>query len=395
MSKYGKVKQESNSKLAVDGIFIVWFLAISVLLFAACSQMKKSGTISEKKFGTTKDGLPVSIFELTNASGMIVKIIDYGATVTSILVPDRNGEIGDVVFGHDDMLGYEEENDYFGCVVGRYANRIAKGKFIIDGLEYQLALNNGPNTLHGGWIGFDKKVWKSSTFKTADSVGVVMTYLSVDGEEGYPGNLNCQVTYSLNNRNELFMSYEGLTDAPTVVNLCNHTYFNLKDGGASSILDHEMQLMASTYTPVDSTLIPTGQLPSVEGTPFDFRSPVAIGARIDKEHQQLIYGLGYDHNFVLDKKEGELSIAARVHEPGSGRVLEIFTTEPGIQFYSGNFLKGNFTGKNDITYQHRSGFALETQHFPDSPNQPDFPSVLLNPGEKYKSISIFKFGVNQ
>jgi len=328
---------------------------------------KKALKIKEKPFGATRDGRKVTQYEISNISGMQIRILDYGATITHILAPDRDGNIEDVVLGHDDVTDYEENNPYFGCVVGRYANRIANGKFILNGEVHELAQNNGPNTLHGGAEGFDKKVWKAVKFVNGESAGLILSYTSKDGEEGFPGNLECKLIVSLNNENEIHMEYDAATDAPTVINLCNHTYFNLKDGGRSPILDHVLYLRASRYTPVNDVLIPTGELQSVEGTPFDFRNPGAIGYRINEDNGQLKTGNGYDHNFVLDKKHDELSLAASVYEQSSGRILEVLTTEPGIQVYTGNFLD-NISGKNDIVYRQRSGLALETQHFPDSPN---------------------------
>jgi len=372
----------------------IMILAMSVML-SGCHHQTSPFTITESLFGSTKEGKNVTEYKLTNSSGMTVRIINYGATITSIMVPDKDGIQGDVVLGYDNIRGYEEGDEYFGCVVGRYANRIAGGSFMLSGKEYKLARNNGPNSLHGGRKGFNSKIWKTETFISRDSVGLIMTYLSKDGEEGYPGNLMCKLIYSLNNSNELVMSYEAETDALTVLNLCNHSYFNLKDGGASSALEHELMIPASHYTPVDSTMIPTGELPPLAGTPFDFRVATEIGKRINDDHIQLKYGIGYDHNYVLDKEPGELALAAKLSEEISGRILEILTTEPGIQFYSGNFLKGERTGKDGIKYNQRSGIALETQHFPDSPNQPDFPPVVLHPDEKFNSTTIFKFRIEQ
>jgi len=357
------------------------------------TQPKGSVSVTERSFGKTKDDLPVQYYEITNDNGMIVGIITYGGTVTKIVVPDKLGNFGDVVLGHDNIVGYEEKSDYFGAIVGRYANRIGKGQFTIDGKSYQVPINNNGNSLHGGIRGFDKRVWDGKSFENEDNAGVVLTYISGDGEEGYPGELSCTVSYTLNNENELRIDYNATTTAPTVLNLTNHSYFNLKDGGASSILNHELQIRASSISPVDKDVNTTGELTPVEGTPFDFRKSRKIGERINADNQQLEFGLGYDHNFVLDKKGSDLSLITTVYEAESGRTMEVLTTEPGIQLYTGNFLTGNITGKRNVAYQHRSGFCLETQHFPDSPNKPNFPSALLRPGEKFESTTIYRFGL--
>ena len=311
--------------------------------------------------------------------------------ITSIKVPDKFGNIGDIVLGYDNIEGYIEESPYFGAIIGRYGNRIANGKFSIDNVQYNLATNNNVNHLHGGYVGFDKVVWDVETFKNANEVGLDLTYLSKDGEEGYPGNMEVSVTYTLTNNNELIIGYEATTDKKTICNLTNHTYFNLKDAGASTILDHELTLIASKFTPIDETLIPTGVLQDLMNTPFDFTSPTKIGKTINDEDQQIKNGLGFDHNFVLDGDIGKMKLAARVFEETTGRVLEVFTEEPGIQFYSENFLDGTILGKNNTAYKYRNGFCLETQHFPDSPNQINFPSTLLKPGEVYKTKTIYKF----
>ncbi|OUT54664.1 MAG: galactose-1-epimerase [Rhodopirellula sp. TMED11] len=335
----------------------------------------------------------IQYYTLTNQQGMKVKLTNFGAIIMSIMVPDRNGKLGDVALGYDNMASYLNAVDkpYFGAIVGRYGNRIAKGKFMIAGSEYSLAINNPPNSLHGGVIGFDKVVW---TGKVADEgEAVVLSYLSKDGEEGYPGNLNCQVTYTLTDDNEIVVDYLATTDKATPINLTQHTYFNLKGEGNGNILGHQLMLNANRYTPVNETLIPTGKTPEVQGTPFDFTKPKAIGKDINKENEQLTFGGGYDHNWVLDKggKTGELTLAAKVYEPTTGRQLEISTTEPGIQFYCGNFLDGRLKGKSGKPYVHRGGFCLETQHFPDSPNQPSFPSTILQPEDEYVSQTVFKF----
>ncbi len=364
-----------------------------MLVHMGCTETSRKKGIVETPFGTTKDGKKVTHFQLTNESGMSVGIINYGGIITSIEVPDRHNVFGDVVLGHDNIKDYEEKSDFFGCIVGRFGNRIAHGKFSLDSTEYKLFLNNNGHTLHGGQKGFDKQVWEAKSFENQNNLGVVLTHISADGEEGYPGTLECQVTYTLTVDNGLQIDYLAKTHKTTVLNLTNHTYFNLKDGGKSPILDHELQIKASNYTPVDAGLIPTGEIGPVAGTPFDFTQPTPIGKRIDAKHAQLDFGLGYDHNYVLDSKQDALEFVSSVVEPESGRILEVLTTEPGVQFYSGNFLNGNITGKNDITYQHRTGFCLETQHFPDSPNQPHFPSTVLKPGETYKSTTVYRFKI--
>lgn len=335
------------------------------------------------------DGRALSLFMLTNASGGQVGITEYGGIVVSLKVPDRHGEFGDVVLGFDTLDAYVADTPYFGAITGRYANRIAGGRFSLDGTDYELAVNNPPNALHGGIKGFDKVVWNGEP--NAEGDGVVFKYVSADGEEGYPGTLTAQVTYTWTDDHELRIDYEATTDKPTVLNLTNHSYFNLKDGGASPILDHELTIDADRYTPVDETSIPTGELAALEGTPLDFRQPAAIGARIGDDHEQLRFGAGYDHNYVLNRESESLALAATVYEPESGRVMEVLTTEPGVQFYSGNFLDGHHVGKGGVAYEHRSGLCLETQHFPDSPNQPEFPSTVLRPGETYSTQTVYRF----
>jgi aldose 1-epimerase len=304
-------------------------------------------------------------------------------------VPDRNGRLGDVVLGYENLEGYLTNSSYFGALIGRYGNRIAKGSFQLGGTPYQLAQNNGDNHLHGGVVGFDKVIWKAKELWGEDEVGLQLTYLSHDGEEGYPGNLSVTVVYTLTNNNELKIDYSATTDKKTIANLTNHSYFNLAGNG--DILGHELMLKADRFTPVDKGLIPTGELSSVEGTPMDFTTPTAIGARINQNDEQLIYGLGYDHNWVLNNSGGKLALAAKIFEPTSGRVMKVYTTQPGIQFYSGNFLDGSITGKNGEIYYKHFGFCLETQHFPDSPNHSNFPSTSLNPGQRYKQTTIYKF----
>jgi aldose 1-epimerase len=356
--------------------------------------------VTRAAFGKLADGTAVESYTLRNAHGVEVRAITYGAIITSLRVPDRAGKFGDVVLGHDDLAGYVDKPAYFGAVVGRYGNRIAKGQFTLDGKTYKLATNNGPNHLHGGVRGFDKVVWKAdppasvgATATKAGGASVTFRYTSKDGEEGYPGTLNASVTYTLTDKNELTFEYSATTDKATPVNLTQHTYFNLGTPG-SDILGHELTLEADRYTPVDATLIPTGQLAPVAGTPFDFRKPTAIGARIGQDDEQLKRGGGYDHNFVLTAGEG-LRRAVRLSDPGSGRTMEILTTEPGVQFYTGNFLDGTIKGKGGVVYKYRSGLCLETQHFPDSPNQPSFPSTILRPGKEYRTKTTLVFGVSR
>lgn len=354
--------------------------------------VKRSCT--KRPFGVLPDGRAVDIFTLTNSSGMIVAITTYGATVVSIQVPDKNGETGDVALGFDTLEGYlQEGNQFIGATIGRFANRIARGKFTLNGKEYTLAINNGVNHLHGGPLGFDRVLWSAEDPVDRNDAKVTMTYQSPDGEEGYPGNMNVSVTFTLTDENELRFDYTAVSDADTLVNLTNHSYFNLN--GEGSILGHQLRLNASKYTPIDETSIPFGSIDSVTGTPFDFTQSAAIGDRIDDpDDGQIKNGCGYDHNFVCDT-DGGLSKIATVHSPDTGRVLDVLTTEPGVQFYSGNFLNGTLTGKQGIVYRKRNGFCLETQHFPDSPNQPSFPDTTLKANEKFTSTTIYRFSVSE
>ena len=353
------------------------------------AQQPARAGIQRAPFGTLSDGQAVEIFTLTNANGLELEAIGYGGIITSLRVPDRNGKLDDIVLGFDRLDDYLKDHPFFGAIIGRYGNRIARGQFTLDGRTYKLATNNGPNHLHGGDKGFDKMVWKVEAGKSA----LTFSRVSTDGEEGYPGNLRIQVTYTLTDKNELQVDYLATTDKPTPVNLTQHSYFNLAGQASGDILGHQLMLNADRYTPVDETLIPTGKLAPVGGTPFDFTKPAAIGARIDAAHPQVKNGKGYDHNWVLNRKGAGLQLAARVVEPKTGRTLDVATTEPGIQFYSGNFLDGTLTGKAGAVYRHRTGFCLETQHFPDSPNQPSFPSTILTPGQEYRSRTVFTFGV--
>lgn len=333
-------------------------------------------------------GKTVELFTLKNSKGMEAAITNYGGIVVSLKTPDKAGKMADIVLGFDSLEGYTKEHPYFGAIIGRYGNRIAKGRFRLNGVEYKLATNNGPNALHGGLKGFDKVVWD---VVAADERSVELRYVSKDGEEGYPGTLTATVKYTLTDANELRIDYTATTDKDTVVNLTNHSYFNLAGEGQGDILGHLVEIHADRFTPVDAGLIPTGELKPVAGTPFDFRQPHAIGERIQAKDEQIERGKGYDHNFVLNGEMGRLRPAARVVEPKSGRVMEVLTTEPGIQFYTGNFLDGSVKGKGGKAYQFRYGFCLETQHFPDSPNQPTFPTTVLKPGETYKSTTVYKF----
>lgn len=355
-----------------------------------CAPPQGNNKVMKQEFGKTSDGTPVELYTLSNKQGVEAKIMNYGGIVVSLRTPDRTGKSGDITLGFDTLEGYLKPNPYFGAIVGRYGNRIAHGRFKLDGVEYKLAQNNGENALHGGIKGFDKQVWK---VKDAGPQFVELGYLSRDGEEGYPGNLDVTVRYTLTDNNELRIDYSATTDKDTVLNLTNHTYFNL--AGEGDVLQHELKLYADRFTPVDKGLIPTGELRDVAGTPFDFRKPVAIGARINADDEQIRLGGGYDHNFVLNKSGDALAPAAEVFEPHSGRVLVVLTTEPGVQFYTGNFLDGTIHGKGGQVYQRRSAFCLETQHFPDSPNHPEFPTTTLKPGARYHSTTVWKFSVRQ
>jgi aldose 1-epimerase len=353
-------------------------------------------SVDVQPFDETAGGEQVDVYTLRNANGVTVRAINYGGIILSLEVPDRDGRLEDVVLGYESLAEYEADSPYFGAIIGRYGNRIAGGEFELDGETYSLAVNNGPNHLHGGIRGFDKVVWDARPVEADGGVGIVFTYTSEDGEEGYPGTLSAEVTYTLTDDDELIFDYVATTDKATPINLTQHSYFNLAGfDGAGDVLGHELMLDADGFTPVDETLIPTGEVRPVAGTPFDFTSPRPIGERInDEENEQIAHGGGYDHNFVLNREGAnadEPVLAARVHEPSSGRVMEVYTTEPGVQFYSGNFLDGSLTGKSGVVYAHRSGFCLETQHFPNSPNEPSFPSTILRPGETYRSQTTYRF----
>ena len=392
------IRTRSRSKLSgmmpkrLAAVFATVLLALFTVGFLVAEETsaKPNHGVKKQPFGT-REGRPVNLYTLTNSHGLEVRAMNYGGIIVSIRVPDRKGQLADIVLGHETLDGYTPNPPYFGAVVGRYANRIANGTFTLEGKTYTLPKNDGPNTLHGGVKRtFDKVVWDDEPLK-GGKAGVVLTYLSKDGEEGFPGNLKVKVTYTLTDANELVIDYEATTDKATPINVSQHSYFNLAGEGTGDILNHELMLNADRFTPVDKTLIPTGELRPVKGTPFDFTTSTRIGARIDDNYDQLELGRGYDHNFVINRKGNGLELAARAYEPASGRVLEVSTDQPGVQFYTGNFLDGTVTGKQGHVYKHRYGFCLETQHFPDSPNHPEFPSAILKPGEKFHSKTVFKF----
>ncbi|MGE5402452.1 MAG: aldose epimerase family protein [Ignavibacteriales bacterium] len=371
-------------------------LAVLVFCFGLTS-LNGQSSITKQPFGEISSGQEVSIYKLSNNKGMSAEITNYGGIVVRLIVPDKNGKPGDVVLGFNNPAQYEKDSPYFGAIVGRYGNRIANGEFKLNGVTYHLAKNNDPGgmpcSLHGGKRGFDKVVWTAETLMTKKGPALKLSYLSKDGEEGYPGNLNVTVTYTLTPNNELKIDYTARTDKATPVNLTNHSYFNLKGEGEGNILDHMMMINGTKITPVNKGLIPTGKLEPVKGTPFDFTTPHKIGERIDAGSEQLKFAGGYDHNWVLNKKGNEPALAAAVYDPSSGRYLEVYTTQPGVQFYSGNFLDGSLKGKSGKTYERRGAFCLETQHYPDSPNHPEFPSTILQPGTTMKSQTIFKFSI--
>jgi aldose 1-epimerase len=357
---------------------------------AQSNSLKTNMFLSEKPFGKTAANEPVTLYTLKNTQGMEVHIMNYGAIITKIIVPDKNEVMEDVVLGFENVADYIKDSPYFGAIVGRYGNRIAGGKFSLDGKSYTLAAQNNGQHLHGGLKGFDKKVWKTIGKKDGS---ITLSYLSVDGEEGFPGNLEIQVTYTLNEDNAISMDYIAKTDQATVLNICNHSYFNLSGNAKRDVLDHVIQLNAPHFIPVDKVLIPTGEVKSVKGGPFDFTSPKKIGLDINAADEQIAFGSGYDHCYAFDKAPGAYGKIARVEDPISGRIMEVFTTEPGVQFYTGNHLNGRLTGKNGAVYTKRSGFCLETQHYPDSPNKPNFPSTVLRPGETYTSKTVYQFSV--
>jgi aldose 1-epimerase len=357
------------------------------------SQSRDARQIVIAPFGTTPAGETAEIFTLTNAQGLVVRATNFGGIIVSLLVPDRAGDLADVVLGYDSLEGYLHDSRYLGGIVGRFANRIANARFTVDGTTYQLAANEGPHHLHGGFKGFNKVVWHPAPLRTDRTAGLTLSHTSPDGTEGYPGTLNARVTYTLTDRNELIVDYLATTDQATPINLTQHSYFNLTGAGAGKVLDHLLQINADSMTPVDESLIPTGAIVPVAGGPFDFRAPTSIGARIGADDEQLHRGHGYDHNFVLNRRGPGLVHAARLVDPVSGRTLDIHTTEPGLQFYSGNFLDGRGIGKGGRLYGHRAGLCLEPQHYPDSPNRPGFPATILRPGSEYRSQTVFVFGI--
>lgn len=371
------------------------FIIVIFCSIISCTNTKNMATVTieKKPFGQTANGDEVDQFILSTKKGMEISVITYGGIITSWTAADKNGDYRDIALGYNTLAEYEAETPYFGALIGRYGNRIAKGKFSIDGEAYTLAVNNGENHLHGGLKGFDKVVWDAKTIVNDSTASLELSYLSIDMEEGYPGNLQTKVTYTLNNNDELSVKYEAKTDKPTIVNLTQHSYFNLTADFNQPVLDHELVIKADSFLPVDSTLIPTGEFRNVAETPFDFRSPKAIGKQINAENIQIKNGLGYDHCWVLNDQEKGVRFVASAYEPVSGRLLEIFSDEPGIQFYSGNFLDGTLPSKNQGTYQHRTGFCLETQHFPNAPNEPSFPTTILKPGETFTSETWFQFSV--
>jgi aldose 1-epimerase len=349
--------------------------------------------IKTEIFGKLSNGIGVNIFTIDHPGGAQIQITNYGAAVVALKVPDRNGIIEDVVLGFDELEKYEKIRGYYGAIVGRYGNRIANGRFTLDSKNYQLPVNDGENSLHGGFKGFDRAVWKVEEYSADEDAIVKLSYLSKDGEEGYPGNLNVTVIYKFTLDLELEIEYEITTDKKTVKNITNHAYFNLSGNLKEDILGHLLMLKATTYTPVLPGLIPNGEIVTVKGTPMDFLNPTAIGERIDQDNEQLVLGLGYDHNWVINNADGSLKLAGTLYEPTSRRLMEIFTTEPGIQFYSGNFMNGSHSGHDGRVYKYRHAVCLETQHYPDSPNHPEFPSTTLNPRETYKSKTVYKFSV--
>lgn len=372
--------------------FFLCISAVIILTIVSCQSNKKVEPMIEKTlFGKLDDGREVNSYTLKNANGMEAKIIDYGATVVSLTAPDKNGKFADVVLGYDNVKGYVDGTTFFGAIVGRYGNRIAKGKFTLDGKEYKLATNNGENHLHGGVIGYNKVLWTAVPIDNPASPALKLTYVSKDGEEGYPGTVTLNVTYTLTSDNQLKIDYEGTTDKTTVLNPTHHSYFNLSGDFNKTILDHVVMIDADKTTPVDKGLIPTGVLADVANTPMDFRTPKAIGKDIEANDEQLKFAGGYDHNWVLNKHQEALPKIASVYEPVSGRFMEVFSDQPGLQFYCGNFLDGTVAGKKGIKYQKRTGLCLEAQKFPDSPNKPQFPSATLKPGETYKQTTIYKF----
>jgi aldose 1-epimerase len=393
----GLSRRRLGSIAAVLALAALAVTATAALSAVSAAKPPCTPTIAKEPFGSV-DGQAVDRYTLTNCNRMQVKILTYGGILQTISVPDRNNKIANVALGFANLADYVAKSPYFGCITGRYANRIAKGTFTLDGVPYQLPINNPPNSLHGGTVGFDKHVWAATPMPGRDTVGLKLSFTSPNGDQGYPGTLTADVTYTLTKRNQIVMAYRATTDAPTIVNLTNHAYWNLAGEGSGDIYGHVLQLNADQYTPVDPTLIPTGAIDPVAGTPMDFTKPTAIGDRIRNGFPQLVIGRGYDHNWVLKRPSPDdksLILAARVREPSSGRVLSIFTTEPGIQFYSGNFLDATLVGTSGHMYRQGDGFALETQHYPDSPNHPNFPPTVLRPGQVYQTQTIYQLSTEK
>jgi len=378
--------------MLTNSVIAIFIVGISMLGSQTKSENRKEpGSVTSKQFGKLSDGREVTLYTLRNKSGAMVTITNLGAALVSINVPDRKGIFGDVLFGHDDAQGYANDNSFLGFIVGRYGNRIGKGKFSLNGKTYQVDINDGENHLHGGKDGFHRKLWKATVNENSAIASITMRYFSPDGEQGYPGNVTLDVTYWWNDSNQLTIEYVATTDEPTIFNPTSHGYFNLTGNPKNTILDHELMIVADRYTPVGAGLITTGKLESVEGTPLDFRAAKKIGARINDPFEQLQMGKGYDHNWVLNSYDKTVRLAATVYDPQSGRFMEVLTDQPGLQFYSGNFLNGSLTGKGGIAYQYRTALCLEAQHFPDSPNKPGFPSVVLKPGEMYRQTTIYQY----
>jgi len=374
----------------IKHIFYYTFMILFIIPISCTLNKKENGMIEKTLYGKLSDGREIYQYTLTNKSGATLKVINYGAIVTSLTIPDRNGKFGDVILGYDSLQAYVDDKCFFGAIVGRYGNRIGKGKFKLDGKEYQVTVNEGENHLHGGKLGFNKVMWDARTMQDTAGSAIELTYVSTDGEEGYPGKVTLTVIYTLTDSNELKIEYKGTTDKTTVLNPTHHSYFNLSGSFNNTILDHIVMIDANAITPVDKSLIPTGKLLDVSKTPMDFRTPIAIGAHIDDDFEQLKIAGGYDHNWVLRNYDGKVRTVAEVYEPKSGRLMTVITDQPGIQFYSGNFLDGTGKGKG-VTYQKRSGLCLESQCYPDSPNKPEFPSATLKPGEEYHQTTIYQF----
>ncbi|HPC37171.1 MAG TPA: aldose epimerase family protein [Candidatus Marinimicrobia bacterium] len=372
----------------MDKKFLIAITVLTSVLMVNCTKKEQGNQASVENFGTLSSGAEIKKYTISNSKGLTAEIINYGARVVSLKTPDRTGKFEDIIFGFDDLASYERDNSYQGAIVGRYGNRIGEGKFILEGKTYQLDINDGKNHLHGGKDGFYRQVWEC---RNADPRSIQLSYISPDGEGGYPGRVEINVTYTITDNNELKIEYSGKTDKTTILNPTSHCYFNLSGFPENSILNHDLMINANYFTPVDAGLIPTGEIRPVASTPMDFRTPKAIGKDIEAKDEQILYGHGYDHNWVLNDYSGQVRLAATLYEAGSGRLMEVLTDQPGLQFYSGNFLDGSMTGKGGVKYNFRTALCLEAQAFPDSPNKPNFPSVVLRPGEEYKQITIYRF----